>query len=645
MHYYEVAVLRAVYATSDTLTYQSESPLNIGAVVTIPVGKKIATGIVMDKSSKPSYATRDINSALEIPVIPSQLIDLTKWMSQYYQTPIGLVANSILPSGVNKKRRQSLKSLPKVTRKRTNYLLNKDQLFVVDTISLQSGSFLLQGVTGSGKTAVYIELSKRAYSANKSSIIVLPEIVLTPQIIGEFGQHFDNIISIHSSMSEADRHKSWTEIISNPDKAFVIIGARSALFAPLSNVGLVVVDEAHEPSLKQDQSPKYSALRVASVLGKLHKASVVFGSATPLITEKYSMQKLDKPVLYLNSKAVDGAKPPDIDIVDMRTNTARSTHSIFSKNLLDQIKSALDNDSQILIYHNRRGTHNLSLCKSCGWQAGCKNCFVPMTLHSDQHILLCHICSYKTNIPTSCPSCGSTDVVYKGAGTKLIEQELNKLFPKAKIARFDSDNSAKESITYKYHDVYNGEVDIIIGTQIIAKGLDLPHLTLVGIIQADSGLSIPDYTSSERTFQLLTQVIGRVGRTTKESKIIIQTYQPEHPSITFGSKQDYEGFFSHELKIRQKSMFPPFCYLLLLRNSYKKEATAVDSAKKLAIDIKQKYKNVAVVGPTPSFYERRGGGYSWQLIIKSKNRQSLLEIVKQVPAGRWQVDIDPSSLL
>jgi len=357
------------------------------------------------------------------------------------------------------------------------------------------------------------------------------------------------------------------------------------------------------------------------------------------------MLKLNKPNLYLNSKAISKAKKPKIEIIDMRNNTARSTHSVFSKNLLDEIKLALDNQGQVLIYHNRRGTHNLSLCKSCGWQAGCKNCFVPMTLHSDQNILLCHICSYKTKIPTSCPSCGSTDVIYKGAGTKLIEQELKKLFPKASVARFDSDNTTKESITYKYSDVYNGNVDIIIGTQIIAKGLDLPHLGLVGIIQADSGLSIPDYTSSERTFQLLTQVIGRVGRTAKQSKIVIQTYQPDHPSIKFGSQQDYDSFYNYEIKVRQKSMFPPFCYLLLLKNSFKKESNSITSAKKLAIEISQKYKNVTIVGPTPSFYERRGGGYSWQLIVKSKKRQTLLDIARQVPSSKWQIDIDPSNLL
>lgn len=645
MHYYEVAVLRAVYANTGTLTYHSTIKLTIGNIVLVPIGRKNVYGIIIKSVKKPIFDTKQIIDLLMESTLPQQLVSTMTWISEYYNTPIGMVANTLVPKGLSTKRRLKKHPVNIPTRKRTKYLLNTEQQKAVKSLIIGNGSFILQGITGSGKTAVYIETAKYFYSMGRSSIIILPEIALTSQIIAEFKNHFDSVITIHSKLTESNRHTIWLDLMNDKNTPHIIIGARSALFAPLKNVGLIVIDESHEPSLKQDQSPKYNALRVASVLGRYHNAVVVFGSATPSISEKYFISKAGRPTLYLQNKAIKKAQKPNIKIVDMRQYSARSKHYLFSDELLDEISNSMINNHQTLIYHNRRGTHNLAICKSCGWQALCHDCLIPFTLHNDIGSLICHTCGAKHKIPTSCPKCSSTDVIYKGAGTKLIEQELNKLFPKSNIARFDSDNVGEETLASRYQDIYNAKINIIVGTQVIAKGLDLPNLRTIGVVQADTGLCLPDYTSNERSFQLLMQVIGRVGRTANSSNIVIQTYNPEHPSIIYGSNQDYEGFYEYELINRKKSNFPPYCFLMQLKCTYSKESYAISSSRKLASSIRQIFPDVQIVGPAPAFYEHRGGRYIWQLVIKSKKRQTLQQIIEIVPKNNWQFDIDPSSLL
>jgi primosomal protein N' (replication factor Y) len=318
----------------------------------------------------------------------------------------------------------------------------------------------------------------------------------------------------------------------------------------------------------------------------------------------------------------------------------------FSKQLIDQISKTLQIKKQILIFHNRRGSANITLCKNCGWTTQCQKCFLPLSLHADKHQLLCHICGYHEPIPTACPICGSVDIIHKGIGTKLIESELKKLFPEANIARFDADNTNEEAINNRYEDLYNGTIDIAIGTQIIAKGLDLPNLRTVGVIQADTGLALPDFNTNERTFQLLTQVIGRVGRNSSKTQVIVQTYQPTHPAIVFGLTQDYEGFYSYALMERKKGVFPPFTFLLKLTCIYKTESTAIKNAQKLAKELRAKaHPDIQILGPTPAFYERQHGTYRWQLVLKSPKREHLINALKLVPPKFWQFELDPTSLL
>jgi len=646
MHYYEVAPNQIVRPGSDVFTYASDPALIPGQTVAIEVGKKQMIGVIIRTVDEPSYKTKLITSVVEETPLPLQLIELSQWLSEYYVTPLALVLQTLLPRGLNKTRRQTKPASPHPTRDRTTIVFNKEQTTAIKTIEgSDAGTFLLQGVTGSGKTEVYIELAKRSIAQNKSVIILIPEIALTSQIVAEFSHHFKDILVVHSTITEAGRHTAWKEALKSSTPR-VVIGARSALFTPLPHIGLIILDEAHEPSYKQEQAPRYSALRAASVLGRLHGAKVIFGSATPSIADRYLAEQSDRPVLKLTKPARVSSVTPDITLVDMTKRENFSGHRFLSKQLLTQLDVTLAEGKQALLFHNRRGSASSTLCENCGWTALCPRCFVPLTLHADQHKLRCHICDHSERVPTSCPVCHHTDIIHKGFGTKLIESELKKLYPKASIARFDADNSTNETLNARYAELYSGAIDIAIGTQVVAKGLDLPHLRTVGVIQADSGLALPDYSATERTFQLLAQVVGRVGRNEHPTHVIVQSYQPTHPSVTYGLNQDYESFYTYALAERKKALFPPFTYLLKLTCVYKSETAAIKAARELAITLKgHVHKDVTILGPTPAFYERQRDTYRWQLVLKSPKRDHLVQALSHVPVAHWQSELDPTSLL
>jgi len=646
MHYYEVAPNQIIRLNSDVFTYSSELPLYIGQIVVIEVGKKQIIGVVIRAVNKPSYVTKSIISNIEESPLPEQLVKLSTWLSDYYKAPLATVLQTVLPRGLQKKRRVREKSAPVNKRDRTTVVFNDEQQIAIDTIDKSApGTFLLQGITGSGKTEVYIELAKRTMAGNRSAIILIPEIALTSQILAEFSNHFKNILIVHSTITEAERHTTWQKAL-NSGEPIIVIGARSALFTPVKNLGLIVIDEAHEPSFKQEQSPRYSALRAATMLGRFHNAKVIFGSATPSIADRYVAEKSNRPIIKLTKLARDHAVAPSISLVDMTKRANFDGHRFLSKQLLKQIDAALTDNQQALIFHNRRGSASSTLCENCGWTAECPRCYVPLTLHADQHMLRCHICDYTERVPTSCPVCHNADIIHKGFGTKLIESELRKLYPKASIARFDADNNANETVNARYDELYSGKIDIAIGTQVIAKGLDLPHLRMVGVIQADSGLALPDFSATERTFQLLAQVVGRVGRNEHATNVTVQSYQPSHPSVVYGLTQDYESFYTSAIAERQKAGFPPFSYLLKLTCVYKTESAAIRAAKTLAVDLRSHLnQNVTILGPTPAFYERQRDTYRWQLVLKSPKREHLIDALDRVPTTHWQSELDPTSLL
>ncbi len=646
MHYYEVAPNQIVRPGSDVFTYSSTDKLGIGQIVLIEVGKRPMIGVVMRTVVKPSYATKAIASVVEATPLPPPLLKLTTWLSNYYVTPLALVLQMIIPRGIQKTRRAQTVQPFTAKRERTNIVFNSDQQKAIEAIVDSSpGTFLLQGITGSGKTEVYIDIAKRTIAAGRSVIVLVPEIALTSQLVDEFSHHFDNILLVHSTISEARRHTTWKEALDSKGPR-VVIGARSALFTPLSNVGAIIIDESHEPSYKQEQAPRYSALRAASVLGQLHQAKVIFGSATPSIADRYLAEQSGRPVLKLNTVARNNAVAPIVELVDMTKRANFNGHRFLSKQLLTRLDATLADGKQALIFHNRRGSASTTLCDNCGWTAQCPRCFIPLTLHSDQHALRCHICDFRSAVPTSCPECHNTDIIYKGFGTKLIETELQKLYPKANIARFDADNTNDSTVDARYDELYAGTIDIAIGTQVVAKGLDLPHLRTVGVIQADNGLALPDFSSSERTFQLLAQVVGRVGRNEHATQVVIQSYQPTHPSIVFGLTQNYESFYEYVLKERRQAIFPPFTHLLKLTCVYKSESAAIKAAQALARDLRSAvHSDVTILGPTPAFYERQRDTYRWQLTLKSPRREYLINALATVPKTHWQSELDPTSLL
>lgn len=647
MRYYEVAPNIIVREGQHTFTYSTKAPIAVGQIVEIEIGKRKTIGVITSETFKPTYSTKEVTRVINTAPLPSALVKTALWMSEYYHTPLATVLQTLLPRGLTKKRRERIPpSSSSPLRDRTKIVFTIDQQAALEAIERMSpGSALLHGVTGSGKTRIYIESAKRVIAAGESVIVLVPEIALTSQLVDEFRQDFENILLTHSRQTEAERHLAWQQAL-DATTPQVVIGPRSALFMPLKHIGLIVIDECHEPSFKQEQSPRYSALRVASILSLHHKAKLLLGSATPTIADYYLADQSQRPIIRLATKARTNAVDPSVELIDMTKRTHFRKHRFLSDSLLARLDESFTNGHQALIFHNRRGSASTTLCENCSWSAGCPRCFVPLTLHVDKHELRCHICALQERIPTSCPACGEANIIHKGIGTKLIESELRKIFPNKVIARFDGDSDAAETVEQRYKELYSGEIDLIIGTQVIAKGLDLPKLRTVGVVQADNGLSLPDFSSSERTFQLLAQVIGRVGRSHHPTNVIIQSYQPTHPAVVDGIAQNYEHFYNATIETRRKSMFPPFTYLLKLTCVYKTEVAAIRNTKLLASNLQKVLpQDVQILGPTPAFYERQHDTYRWQLVLKAPRRAALTEALQYIPSAHWQFELDPMSLL
>jgi primosomal protein N' (replication factor Y) len=645
MYYYEVAPLRIIRPNSSVFTYASDVSLMAGQLVMIEVGRKKLAGIIRSKVGRPAYETKTIASIIEETPVPTELLKLADWLSDYYVTHLATVLQTLLPSGLQKNRRQRTEVKRTALRERTKIVLNASQKKAVEAIlSSTPGTVLLHGVTGSGKTAVYIESAKHILNSGKSVIVLVPEIALTAQVVDEFAAHFDDVIVTHSRQTEAERHLAWLDALTST-RPRIVIGPRSALFMPLRSVGLIVIDEAHEPSYKQEQSPRYSALRAASVLAKQHGAKVILGSATPSVSDYYIAHVTDRPIIEMTATARKSAAPA-VSLIDMTKREHFHRHRFLSDKLIESLEQTFADGKQALIFHNRRGSASATLCENCGWQSICSRCFLPLTLHTDKHELRCHICGIVEKVPVNCPVCTYPGIIHKGIGTKLIEAELAKLFPKISIARFDGDSDSDQTLDTRYKELYDGSIGLVIGTQVVAKGLDLPHLRVVGVIQADAGLVLPDFGTSERTFQLLAQVVGRVGRSDHPTSVLVQSFQPTHPAITSGLKQDFHSFYDYVLDERRRAHFPPFVFLLKLTCIYKTEAAAIRNSQSLSRTLRQNLpSSVEILGPTPAFYERQRDTYRWQLVLKSKKRSHLEDALKHLPPAHWQFEIDPISLL
>lgn len=514
--------------------------------------------------------------------------------------------------------------------------------------------FLLKGVTGSGKTEVYMKLVERVLLEGKSTIILVPEIALTPQMIERFKGRFGvNVALFHSKLSDGERFDEWFRV--KEGKSKVIVGARSAIFLPAKNLGLIIIDEEHENTYKSEQNPKYQTKEVAEYLSELKGCKVILGSATPSIETYYRALTGEMKLLELNSRVDNKAMPP-MKVIDMRNELKGGNKSLFSRELFIAIQERLKRKEQIILFLNRRGFSTFVSCRSCGYVFKCNECDISMTYHKNG-LLICHYCGKTKREPRECPKCHSKYVKFFGAGTQRVEEEVKKYFNNAGILRMDVDTTRdKHSYERIYNTFKNGEADILIGTQMVSKGLDFKNVTLVGILAADMSINIPDYRAAERTFQIITQVAGRAGRGDKQGEVLIQTYTPQHYSLQYAVNYDYEGFYEKEFTVRAMMKYPPFGKLLLINGTSKKEELLKNFMHKITMVIKplvESCLDIEILGPIPCMISKVKENYRWQIVIKgefdsyfSKNiKEILYDENKNVYNDiRISMDINPNNL-
>lgn len=514
--------------------------------------------------------------------------------------------------------------------------------------------FLLKGVTGSGKTEVYMKLVERVLLEGKSAIILVPEIALTPQMIERFKGRFGvNVALFHSKLSDGERFDEWFRV--KEGKSKVIVGARSAIFLPAKNLGLIIIDEEHENTYKSEQNPKYQTKEVAEYLSELKGCKVILGSATPSIETYYRALTGEMKLLEINSRVDNKAMPP-MKVIDMRNELKGGNKSLFSRELFIAIQERLKRKEQIILFLNRRGFSTFVSCRSCGYVFKCDECDISMTYHKNG-LLICHYCGKTKREPRECPKCHSKYVKFFGAGTQRVEEEVKKYFNNAGILRMDVDTTRdKHSYERIYNTFKNGEADILIGTQMVSKGLDFKNVTLVGILAADMSINIPDYRAAERTFQIITQVAGRAGRGDKQGEVLIQAYTPQHYSLQYAVNYDYEGFYEKEFTVRAMMKYPPFGKLLLINGTSKKEDLLKNFMHKITMMIKPLVENcldIEILGPIPCMISKVKENYRWQIVIKgefdsyfSKNiKEILYDENKNVYNDiRISMDINPNNL-
>jgi len=506
--------------------------------------------------------------------------------------------------------------------------------------------FLLHGVTGSGKTEVYLQALAEVVKQGKRGIVLVPEIALTTQTIERFASRFPHRVAIfHSKLSLGEQYDEWHRIRNG--EFDVVIGSRSAIFAPQPNLGLIVIDEEHEWTYKQDNSPRYHARNVAIKLAELTGAVVILGTATPDIETFYYAQRGDYHLLQLPERVTpsEGSPLPQVKVVDLREELKAGNRSIFSRSLSQAIKESIAHGGQVILFLNRRGSATFVQCRNCGFVLRCKRCEVTLTYHWNKNILLCHQCNYHMPVPQVCPHCLSPRIKFLGIGTQKLEQEAGLSFPQARLLRWDSDVTKGKHSHQEILDKFRAhKADILIGTQIIAKGLDLPQVTLVGVISADTGLNLPDFRAGERAFQLLCQVAGRAGRGSLGGQVIIQSYSPEHYAIQAAAKYDYAAFYSKEINFRRQLRNPPFSRLASLTYSHPNDSACQREAERMKRLLSQEIDSrgiadLSLIGPAPAFIHRLRGRFRWQLILRGSEPAAILSELP-IPQG-WAVDIDP----
>lgn len=537
--------------------------------------------------------------------------------------------------------------------------LNPEQQTAVEQITAAIGSsnkpYLLEGITGSGKTEVYLHVIDQTLKLGKTAIVLVPEISLTPQMTSRFISRFGSQVAImHSGLSDGEKFDEWRKMKSNQAK--VVVGARSAIFSPLKNIGAIIIDEEHEATYKQESSPRYHAREVALLRAQYHQAVLVLGSATPSIESRARASRGVYNFLQLSQRANPQAHIPKVEIVDFRDYIGQQKVSNLTPVLLDKIKDRLIKKEQVVLMLNRRGYSSFIMCRDCGYVDNCPNCDISLTLHMDTKTMNCHYCGFLKGIPYVCPNCQSRQIRYYGTGTQKAYDELKQVLPEARILRMDVDTTKKKGAHEKILTKFGRhEADILLGTQMIAKGLDFPNVTLVGVLNADTSLNLPDFRSSERTFQLLTQVAGRAGRANKPGEVLIQTYNPNHYAIQLAREQDYEAFYRYEMRIRKALSYPPYYFTVGLTLSHKDEQEVIKKSYEIVTLIKEGLTDkIKILGPTPKPVARTHNLYHYQIIIKYRFEDQL-EIVlnhildltqaKENKKLRLIIDYEPQSFM
>ena len=617
--------------------------------VMLPKALKAKAGVLVSKKYQTFYELTD-KSYLASSTAQEKILKLFSDKKTISRKELLAISSSALSTLIEKKVLSEIKKEDY----RIKYEVNKDkkkvltpsQQKVVNSVleNQRNVPFLLFGVTGSGKTEVYMQIIEEVLKRGETAIMLVPEISLTPQMVEQFSNRFGNqIAALHSALSEGEKYDEWRRIARG--EASIVIGARSAIFAPLKNIGIIIMDEEHSDSYKQgDKSPRYHARDIAIWRAKYHSCPVLLGSATPSLE---SMARAEKGVyqLLVLKERVNGKSLPNVEIIDMNKEAKNGTSHITNR-LLGEVSSCIDRGEQAILFLNRRGFSTFVTCKNCSETIKCPNCDITLTYHKSNRMLRCHYCGYATPLPKVCPHCKEEALSDLGVGTEKIEEELHGLLPNARVLRMDVDTTSRKGAHKKMIDAFrNHEYDILLGTQIVAKGLDFSDVTLVGVINADTSLNIPDFRSSENTYSLLSQVAGRSGRSQKTGKVYIQTFNPDHYAISFVKEHDYLGFYREEMKIRRRLGYPPFYFLCYLKISGKEADYLFQESLKIKRSLERNLHHTTILGPTTLAVFKVNNIYRYGIILKYKREEALYDILIKIQNHyknnhKLRVDID-----
>jgi len=621
--------------------------VKIGSIVTIPFGNRKIRGAVLsianDQSSDGKYEIKPIASVDSNFSLPAKYIEIARWISKYYLCSLGEAISMFLPPEMKRPRISPQVQSSKLQIK-TGVDLNAEQQAIFDKLKDQlqredKKPVLIHGITGSGKTEIYIKLTEEVLKQGKQVVVLVPEIILTPQTVERFQKTFgDKIALMHHSLSKSEKYNCFFGFYTGQKP--IIVGPRSALLIPSDKIGLIIIDEEQEDSFKQDQTPRYHAVKLAEIISDKLGSQLLLGSATPRIETFQKAKTGDYHLFELKSRFHQSQLPESI-IIDLRNELRSGNNSPISERLSQEIERIVSNKKQVLLFLNRRGTSTFVSCRDCGFIILCNNCSIPLVyhVHGQKNELRCHHCDYHQPVPLTCPKCHSSRIKFFGSGIEKVELEVKKLFPNARVARVDSSTIKSKSDYEKFYQAFkNHEIDIVIGTQMIAKGLDIPGVDLVGIVSADTGLHLPYYRASEKSFQILTQVSGRSGRRGVPGKTIIQTYWPEAKPIIDAGLHDYSAFYNDEITEREQHQYPPFKHIVRIISEDTDQHKASEKINKIKEALAQS--DLTFIGPGACFYERLHNKFRFHIIVKVDRLPSerLTKLAKLFPHLVWDID-------